>query len=226
MPLPPHALRPLVARTTAALALFGLLAGCGQNPPGADASAPAVVRGEPIHGSPIRPVTNPAPVALPAPVAQATPVTNAPGRATPITPGYQALGFDRLSAYNFVMPDDTVVTNQTAALEQANSQIPSPVKALDAQRVSVKGFMLPLKVDGGEVTEFLLMKDQSMCCYGAAPRINEWISVKTTGKGVKAIMDQPISIEGTLHVGATRENGYLVGLYNLDGERLIAPPDR
>ena len=204
----------------------GMLTGCGpagSDRPGASAT-PA--RGEPIVGEQIasRPVPTASPVtpiAAPAPA-----ITSAPPVAAVATKttGYPALGFDRLAAYNFVLPEDGAPTNQTAALEQANSQIPAVVKALDAKRFAIKGFMLPLKVDAGEVTEFLLMKDQSMCCYGNAPRINEWISVKTGGKGIKAVMDQPVSIEGTLHVGATRENGYLVGLYQMEGERMVDPP--
>ena len=79
--------------------------------------------------------------------------------------------------------------------------------------------MLPLKVEGGLVTEMLIMKDQSMCCYGATPRINEWVSVKMKG-GVKPLMDEPVTLMGTLKVGETRENGYLVGIYAMDGDKM------
>ena len=130
--------------------------------------------------------------------------------------GYATIGFDKLASYNFVV-DDAPLTNQVA--DKANDQIPTRVKSLDDTKVSIKGFMLPLKVADGSVTEFLIMKDQSMCCFGTVPKITEWVSVKTT-KGVKPIMDQPISILGTLHVGALRENGYLVGIYQMDGDKL------
>jgi hypothetical protein len=96
---------------------------------------------------------------------------------------------------------------------------------LDNKSVALKGFMLPLKVEGGLVTELLIMRDQSMCCYGAVPKINEWVSVKMTSKGVKPIMDQPITMFGTLRVGEMRENGYLVGIYQLDGEKMAGPLD-
>ena len=85
--------------------------------------------------------------------------------------------------------------------------------------------MLPLKVEGGLVTEFLIMRDQSMCCYGSVPKINEWISVKMTGKGIRPMMDQPVTLFGKLHVGEVRENGYLVGIYTLDGEKMAGPQD-
>ena len=38
--------------------------------------------------------------------------------------------------------------------------------------MTIKGFMLPLKVEKGVVTELLIMRDQSMCCYGVTPKIN------------------------------------------------------
>jgi hypothetical protein len=83
--------------------------------------------------------------------------------------------------------------------------------------------MLPLKVEGGLVTEMLIMRDQSMCCYGAVPKINEWVSVKMSSKGVKPVMDQPVTFFGKLKIGAIRENGYLVGIYAMDGEKIEGP---
>ncbi|HZV35187.1 MAG TPA: DUF3299 domain-containing protein [Verrucomicrobiae bacterium] len=136
---------------------------------------------------------------------------------------YLAVGFDKLASYNFEV-DNSPATNVTPATDKANDQIPARVKSLDNKKVSIRGFMLPLKVSKGVVTEFLIMKDQSLCCYGSVPKITEWVSVKTPAEhGVKSIMDEPVNIEGTLHVGAMRENGYLIGIYHMDGDKLIAP---
>jgi hypothetical protein len=55
------------------------------------------------------------------------------------------------------------------------------------------------------------------------PKINEWVSVKMTEKGVKPIMDQPVTLMGKLHIGEMRENGYLIGIYRMDGEKMEAP---
>ncbi len=129
---------------------------------------------------------------------------------------FTSVGFDLLASYNFEMPDGPS-TNKT---ETADAQIPDKVKAFNKKKVSMTGFMLPLKVESGTVTEFLLMKDQSMCCFGATPKITEWVSVKTGAKGFKSVMDQPVTIQGTLRVGAMRENGYLIGIYSMDAEKL------
>ena len=62
-----------------------------------------------------------------------------------------------------------------------------------------------------------------MCCYGTVPKINEWVSVKMAGGGVKPVMDQAVTLYGKLHVGEMRENGYLIGIYSLDGDKMAAP---
>lgn len=137
---------------------------------------------------------------------------------------YFTVGFDYLSGFEYAMPDESS-TNKTATAETPKDQIPKPVRSLNNQRIALKGFMLPLKVEGGLITELLVMRDQSMCCYGAVPKINEWVSVKMTSKGVKPIMDQAVTIYGTLKVGEIRENGYLVGIYEMDGDSMAGPLD-
>lgn len=135
--------------------------------------------------------------------------------------GFLSVGFEKLSTFNYIVPDETPGTNNaTAAAAAQPDQIPGAVRALDQKLISLRGYMLPLKVEGGLVTELLIMKDQSMCCFGSVPKINEWVSVKMAGKGVKAVMDQPVTLFGKLFVGEIRENGYLVGIYRMDGEKL------
>jgi hypothetical protein len=163
-----------------------------------------------------------APVAAKAPsamdLAKLEKVTTGEGRE------YLTVGFDYLSGFEYVIPEE-VGTNTTAAAAADKDQIPKTVRSLNNQRVALKGFMLPLKVEGGLITELLVMRDQSMCCYGAVPKINEWVSVRMTSKGVKPIMDQAVTLYGKLKVGEIRENGYLVGIYEMDGESMAGPLD-
>ena len=129
--------------------------------------------------------------------------------------GYLQVGFDKLSAFHYIMPDEVSPTNQPPA-----DQFPTSIKALNEKPIALRGFMLPLKVDQGLVTEMLIMKDQSMCCFGTSPKINEWVSVKMNEKGVKPVMDQPVTLFGKLKVGEMRENGYLVGIYEMMGDKM------
>ena len=126
--------------------------------------------------------------------------------------GYENVGFDRLASFNYTPPE-----TETAG---PSNQIPDRIKALDQKKVAVTGFMLPTKMDKGLVTEFLLVKDPMMCCYGVMPRINEWIVVKMVTGGVKPLMDIPITFEGKLKVGEMFENGYLTGVYLLEGDKM------
>ncbi len=125
------------------------------------------------------------------------------------------VGFDKLASFEFTPPEDQ------AKAAAAEAQIPARVREFDAKKVAVTGFMLPVKMAGGLVTEFLLVKDPMMCCYGVMPKVNEWVVVKMVGKGVPPLMDVPITFEGTLQVGQLYEGGYLTGLYLLKGDRRI-----
>jgi hypothetical protein len=130
--------------------------------------------------------------------------------------GYSKVGFDKLSGFHYVMPDEISETNKPPA-----DQFPPAIKSLNEKPIALRGFMLPLKIDQGLVTEMLIMKDQSMCCFGSTPKINEWVSVKMAEKnGVKPVMDQPVTVFGKLKVGEMRENGYLVGIYEMAGDKM------
>ena len=129
------------------------------------------------------------------------------------------------ASFAYEVPDDPITDPKAKAIIEKNI-IPKEVADFHKKKIALKGFMLPLKVEGGKITEMLIMRDQSMCCYGTVPKINEWVSVRMPeGKGVKPIMDVPITIFGTLKVGEVLENGYLVGIYELDGDRLGGPID-
>ena len=138
---------------------------------------------------------------------------------------YSLLGFDRLASFAYEVPDDPITEPKAKEILEKN-EIPESVKKFDKQKIALKGFMLPLKVEDGKISELLILRDQSMCCYGAVPKINEWVSVRMPeGKGVRPVMDVPVTIYGTLKVGEVLENGYLVGIYEMDGERLDGPID-
>jgi len=129
--------------------------------------------------------------------------------------GAQAVGFDKLASYDFTAPESE------AKAPEAEAQIPARIREFNDKQVTVTGFMLPVKMDGGLVTEFLLVKDPMMCCYGVMPKVNEWVVVKMVGKGVPPLMDIPITFEGQLKVGQIYEGGYLTGLYLLKGEKRV-----
>lgn len=133
---------------------------------------------------------------------------------------YLKLGFDKLGDFAFVAPNyDPAADTSAKPAATGEEQIPAVVKGWNGKKAMVTGFMLPVKMENGLVTEFLLMRDQQMCCFSVVPNMNEWVVVKMI-KGVPPTLDVPVSFYGELKVGAQFENGYMTGIYELVGERM------
>jgi hypothetical protein len=173
----------------------------------------ALVRGEPIEGgaTPGEPV-----------------VVEEPRASDGSKDGWQVnedgvilVEFERLAGFEYETNPAGAAGNDAAA----TNQIPEVIRELDGREVGVRGFMLPMKVEGGMVKEFLLMRDQSMCCFGVMPRVNEWVAVTMAGRGVRAMMDQPVVVFGTLRVGEVYEHEVLAGIYRMEGEQLAGALD-
>jgi len=132
--------------------------------------------------------------------------------------GYVSVKFIQLASFKYIVPDGAVTEPSAKAVMAAN-RIPDKIAALDGKLVAVEGYMLPLRVEAGRITEFLVLRDQSLCCYGAVPKINEFIFMRTpAGQGIPAAMDRKITFLGRLRVGEVIENDYLVGIYEMDAE--------
>lgn len=134
--------------------------------------------------------------------------------------GYLQLGFDRLAGYRFVAPPYDPAADPGKILPTGEEQIPAEVKSWNGKKAIVAGFMLPVKMEGGLVTELLLMRDQMMCCYGIIPNMNDWVVVRLK-KGVRPLLDVPVSFYGDFQVGAMFEHGYMVGIYQLDADKMV-----
>jgi len=133
--------------------------------------------------------------------------------------GYLKLGFEQLASYGFTPPAFDPTADAKAVPPTGEEQIPAAVKAWNGKKAVVTGFMVPVKMEKGLVTELLLMRNTMACCYGSVPNMNEWVVIKMQ-RGVQPLMDVPVSFYGSLKVGAMFENGYMTGLYELDGEKM------
>lgn len=151
--------------------------------------------------------------------AQSLPATNA-AAASGKNLDLAIADFGKLAGFTYVV-SDTPLTNQVRGADVADKQIPAEVKALDLKKVTITGYMMPLKEQGDKTTEFLIMRTQSSCCFGIAPNINELVTVKAAPGGVPTIMDDLVQIQGTLRVGTVREDGYIVGIYQMEDGKFI-----
>jgi hypothetical protein len=134
--------------------------------------------------------------------------------------GYLKLGFEQLASYAFVPPSFDPAANPNAKPPTGEEQIPAAVKSWNGKKAVLVGYMVPVKMEKGLVTEFLLMRNTMACCFGTVPNMNEWVIVKMKKGGVQPMMDVPVQFYGDLKVGAMFENGYMTGLYELACERM------
>jgi len=139
--------------------------------------------------------------------------------------GYLEVGFDQLSGFSASVTYDIVNSNSPAFYyaPRLADEIPDEIKALNGKEVAIQGFMLPLKGEAGRVQEFILLKNQSYCCFGKPPKVNEWVHVRVKGEGLKPLMDQVVTIYGTLQVGEYSENRQMLGIYRLQGDGMAIP---
>ncbi len=136
--------------------------------------------------------------------------------------GYKVVSFGKLSAFKFKVPDDPITEPDAKALLDSN-EIPEEVSSYDNLDVAIRGYMFPLRVKNGLVTEFLIYRTNTgVCCFGQPPRINEWVTVKMTNEGVKPPPDIAIYFFGKFKVGPVLENDYVVSIYAMDCEKIDA----
>lgn len=136
-----------------------------------------------------------------------------------VVDGYLKIGFEHLASYTFDPPPFDPAAPADAKPATGEEQIPAAVKAWNGKKAVITGYMVPVKMDKGLVTEFLLMRNTMACCFGGVPNMTEWVVVKMK-KGVPPLMDVPVAFYGELKVGAMFENGYMTGLYELQGEKM------
>jgi len=131
---------------------------------------------------------------------------------------HEDLTFDKLASYQYEVQD----VKEGAALPE---QIPASVKALDGRKIAIRGFMIPYRNDGDQVSEFILLRNQGLCCFGIVPRMNEWIHVRMApGEFAPYATDVPLTVFGELEIGEAYENKVLMSLYRMESTCVIAPP--
>lgn len=133
-------------------------------------------------------------------------------------------GFDRLGAFPVTMPK--IIEDEEGMYMHENipiiDQVPPEIRSLNGRKVIVAGFMQPITLNKGKVSEFLLFRDRDTCCFGGTPMINHWIGVKLTNATTKAKLGRPIQVRGVLTVREIRMDGILVGLYSMQADA-VAP---
>jgi hypothetical protein len=100
------------------------------------------------------------------------------------------------------------------------SQVPERIKQFDRSQVRIRGYMLPVRIEGTRVRDFMILPSPTTCCYGRSPRFCEFINASIRGVPIAPKTDEPVTFEGILHVGDVYVNGYWSALYTLDCSRV------
>lgn len=175
-------------------------------------ASPAEVRGQPIQRLPATPPpareTNDARVsALDAPDAR--------------DGNFVLLSFEKLSAFDYFVTEFPSLLDPDRIVLRSTNSIPPQIKAYNGRRVSVRGFVRPLRTQNRLVTEFLLLRDQGTCCFGSRAQMNHFVRVKLKAGGFSPGLPVPYKASGTLQVGEAYVGEFLTAIYTMDAEKVV-----
>lgn len=135
-----------------------------------------------------------------------------------------ALGFDKLSSFSYTLVDaGTGATPEEIAEHLKKDPVPDWVKKYDGQRVLLTGYLMPLQMEDGRTKKFVMMRDVNTCCYGAVPNMNDYLVVSMLGEGVEPVQDVPVDLVGTFRIDHRYDDGYVVSLFTMQGEKFLGP---
>lgn len=104
---------------------------------------------------------------------------------------------------------------------EEEATFPAHLTALDGKRIAVRGYMIPVDWEAGEVRQLMLVGDLLACCFGIAPEPDQWIDVTMIDGGADYFIQVPIVIKGTFRIeGIADEAGYSAGCYVFEAESL------
>ncbi|MBL7644982.1 MAG: DUF3299 domain-containing protein [Candidatus Hydrogenedentes bacterium] len=130
---------------------------------------------------------------------------------------YFKLTFRGLASFTYKHPDPETLQRAENPSALLGDQIPAPIRALSGQQAVVVGFMVPFELaEDGSITSFAITQNQSFCCYGVSPEINEWVLVEASPALKVAYQpESPVAVFGTLDVGEEIEEGYVLSIYRM-----------
>lgn len=115
--------------------------------------------------------------------------------------GAVGIGFERLAGFAF---------------EAESGTVPDAIQQLDGELVEVLGVMYFSVPDPAEVTEFYLMPDHTVCCFGV-PRLNQIVEVTLpAGQATEYVLDYYL-VRGRLQIGPFFDDaGFALCLYRIE----------
>lgn len=177
-----------------------LVAACGDE----SASQPDVApRGKPIAEAKV--AREPAVTVAPEPERpETTPVGDTPASEVVLAPA-ERLARDGFEALRMTDEERAVIAQvlkDNGRTQLPSSAFPQRVRELDGATAAIRGWMIPGRIEKRDVRDFMLVRDNQACCFGAMPTFDEWIHVEME-PDAHAQYQRYVEIEvtGTLQVG-------------------------
>ena len=130
-----------------------------------------------------------------------------------------------LHAYNFAteVPEGhrrvnfySDISQKGFVVEDGVQQLHPDLRALDGQKIFVKGYMYPTRQTEG-LRGFLLVKDSEKCCFGGEPQLSDMIGVRMDEGLSVTFRAGLVSVGGVFRVRDNRGAGPLDPLFELEG---------
>ena len=193
----------------------GAAAGAAEEPPPEPAPGPASTQAPLPEGTAAAEPPAPPP-AIPRAAAE-NPAHGVKASAPADLPaGTRYIAFDDVSWPEYEPPELRAVDEEQLAL----SDFPERIQALNGVRAAFDGYMVPVDFSNRKVTSFILSRYVAGCCFGAMPRLDEWVEVQVGIEGgVDYIPFQAVRVTGPFEVGEVLDDyGYVRSLYRMKAE--------
>jgi hypothetical protein len=121
----------------------------------------------------------------------------------------------RLFAANGVAVDE-LLARRDAIIAARRTAAEAGIPVLDGTAVEVRGYLVPVAMQGDRVTEFLLVPDVGACSHAQPPPPNQVVRLRVEPALPAPGLYAPAVVSGTLRLRLETKSVYL-----LDGERDI-----
>jgi hypothetical protein len=122
------------------------------------------------------------------------------------------------------MLDVLLFPEEWAEDEREELAFPPDIVDLVGREIEIEGYVIPGKMVGGYLQDFMLVRDLQACCFGGAPKADEWIDV-LMDEGTSAVYHRylPVMVTGVFGLGGMQDNtGRALGVFTLAGTTLRA----
>jgi hypothetical protein len=173
--------------------------GCGSQPTGADSALSSTAKSTPAT-----------------PVAASAATQSATAKAK-LKPGAKTRVLERAGDKPYDKTFDDLRFEMTVGERFKRSMLTDGIKALDGQKIRIRGYILPTPQQHG-IKQFVLVRDNQECCFGQGAALYDCVLVEMKKGSTADFTIRPIAVEGIFNVREFEVDGKQLAIYQMDGE--------